>query len=53
MTLILPAFKVVVAALKRYLRAAPGVVEARVQESARMLDGRRRNEAEASKFTLE
>ena len=40
-----PGFKVVIAALKRYVRAAPGVVETRVEESARMLDDRRRNEA--------
>lgn len=40
-----PGFKVVIAALKRYVRAAPGVVETRVEESARMLGERRRNEA--------
>ena len=38
-------FKIVIAALKRYMQAAPGVVENRIGESARMLGDRRRNEA--------
>lgn len=38
-------FNVVVSALKRYLQEAPRVVENRIEERAKMLDDRRRNEA--------
>lgn len=40
-----PGFKVVIAALRRYVRAAPDVVETRLEESAKMLNERRKNEA--------
>lgn len=40
-----PGFKVTIAALKRYVQAAPDVVETRLEESANMLDERRKNEA--------
>ncbi|KAJ5984237.1 hypothetical protein N7481_006336 [Penicillium waksmanii] len=40
-----PGFKVTIAALKRYVQAAPSVVKTRLEESANMLDERRKNEA--------
>lgn len=40
-----PGFKVTIAALKRYVQVVPGVIEARLKESANMLDERRINEA--------
>jgi hypothetical protein len=40
-----PGLKVVLATLKRYALAAPGLIDKRLQESRRMLDEKRRNEA--------
>ncbi|KAJ5668848.1 hypothetical protein N7462_009918 [Penicillium macrosclerotiorum] len=40
-----PGFKVTIETLKRSVRAAPVVVETRLQESANMLNERRKNEA--------
>lgn len=40
-----PGLKVVLATLKRYTLAAPSLVDKRLQESMRMLDEKRRNEA--------
>lgn len=40
-----PGFSVIVATLRRYVRDAPDVVDTRLDESTKMLDERRKNEA--------